>query len=278
MRTCYSATDFSVLRITNGIGEYLDLLTGPFKVFKGLELSYSNAGAKYGTEGALYQVATEMLSETVLSFTGTVLAGSEADVFEFLCSEQVYRVDFVVNGFAYYCYVNQGSVSHVLNDNNSRTSIKSNHVMRGLFLQDPGFIKLTGDYENETSSKYDSGKYEAGTYSGSSRGDVGTYHFEYEGHVDGYLIVEGEGLNSPVAIYVNDSILKYDGSVPIDSKFEYSNVPLNNYVRVNGISRVQDLDPSKPAFELRLSRGSNYITVVGLSNINIKPIIVRRII
>ncbi|MFV0394028.1 MAG: hypothetical protein ACK5LC_06490, partial [Coprobacillaceae bacterium] len=177
--------------------------------------------------------------------------------------EATFTIDISVNGVSYEIYaVLASQVSEV-----NYGVIKDYSFVLNISSRALQYEQIIESTEENPNDKYNVAQYNISRY--SSLKTLGEFSFNFENNADTecYFLIKGNGVGSDVVFYINNKEISFDfESLLLTDTFEYSNIPLNLELKINGIRRIDAVNLSSNTFIADTKIGLNNVLIKGLQN------------
>lgn len=116
--------------------------------------------------------------------------------------------------------------------------------------------------------KYNQSEYGIAKYAGNQEIGKFSFNFDNDADTESYFSFKGNGVGDEVRFIVNEKEVKFKLSqLGIADTLEYSNIPLNLELAVNGTRRLDLVDLTQQMFAVHTKSGINSVMIEGLQNI-----------
>lgn len=128
--------------------------------------------------------------------------------------------------------------------------------------------RVTQQSVTNPNDKYNQDLYNQAKYSTVSEIGKFSFNFNNDADTESYFYLKGQGVGDSVRFIVNEKEVKFNlPSLGISDIFEYSNIPLNLELKINGTRRLDLVDLTQQTFSVNTVCGINSVLVEGLQNV-----------
>lgn len=180
--------------------------------------------------------------------------------------QATFRFDISVNGVAYVVYGTLASQESVVDFG----VIKQYSFTMNLTTRALTFTRIEQNAGTTTGDVYNTATYNVGKY--SSIVEFGTFSFNFDNNADtdSYFQIKGKGVGTGVYFIINGTRIDFNIlSLPINDVFEYSNIPTQLKININGTKRLDVINLGQNTFIIPTKNGINNIYISGLQGLEI---------
>lgn len=240
------------------------------RIERKLEDTYSPDLQVVELDNSVYYGKTKRMAEKSLAFVARIMNDESEKFKRFINTKDArFKINIMVNGIDYILFAIAGQQKSEI-DHGPVKQYEFEMLIETRALR---FITLEAEEQPQISSgKYDVDKYEQQVYDGGVPQGQFNANFSNDGDTDSYFIIEGIGMNAIPNIQINDTHRTFKSPIAFDSKFYYSNIPLQLDVRLNDIRRPDMLLPDVKTFSIPIKEGMNSIFIEGLKNVVVQVV------
>lgn len=255
-----------ILKMSNG-DESWDFLNCDIQIERNLEDSSEESFEVVELTDAVYYANEKKMKQKQWSFTARVTNKNDYKFKRFLNKNNAtFTIDIIVNGINY-------ELKAVLANQVSEIDygvVKDYKFALNISSRALKYERVVQNSVENPNDKYNVGLYNVAKY--SSNQVVGNFQFNFENNADTncYFKIKGNGVGSGVKFYINNSKIEFNiPSLLITDTFEYSNIPLNLELKINGIRRIDAINLSTNTFTTETISGINNILIEGLKDVEV---------
>lgn len=254
-----------ILKISNGESEW-DFLNSDVMIQRELEDSTEEVFEVVEMTNAVYYANDDKMKSKRWSFTARLMNVNDYTFKRFLNKKDAtFTITVNSNGIDYQLKSMLASqVSEINYGVVKEYKFVMNIASRAL-TYDRVVQSVSGESSND---RYNQSEYNIAKYAGNQEIGKFAFNFDNDADTESYFSFMGNGVGDSVRFIVNGNEVTFKlDQLGISDIFEYSNIPLNLELSINGTRRLDLIDLAQQMFAVHTKSGVNSVLIEGLQNI-----------